>query len=198
MRIDRGDLILILLWGCGGFCLGWLICCTCRKKWLPLSLRSAAWLMFSIYLAALCYLTGMLDFVRNPAAVHTANIFTGFDLTPFRGHVFKPIVQNFLLFLPLGFLVPSVTPNTRWNLLKITLLGFGVSLCIELLQGFIGRLQEVDDLLMNTAGTAAGFLIWAALFRKELKLWQRALILIADAALTQALFQIILERVAIR
>ena len=199
MNIDRSDLLLILLWGCGAYCLGWALCCLHRQKRLPLlTVRSAAWLVFSIYAAALFYLTGMLDFLRNPLVVHRANIFTGFDLTPFRGHVYKPIVQNYLLFLPLGFLVPSVTPKRRWNLPKIVLLGFCVSLCIELLQGFIGRLQEVDDLLMNTAGAAAGFAVWAALFRRELKIWQRLLILAVTAVLTYAMLSGIARLCAMR
>ena len=199
MRLDRSDLLLILLWGCGGFTLGYLICCFRKRKWLPLlHVRTAAWFVFGIYLAALCYLTGILDFIRAPQSVHAANVFGNFDLTPFRGHVFTPIMQNFLLFLPLGFLVPSVTPKFRWNLAFAVLLGFSVSLCIELLQGFIGRLQEIDDLLMNTVGTAAGFLVWAALFRRELKLWQRCLILTVTALLTNAMFWGISQLVAIR
>lgn len=199
MNLDRSDYLLIVLWGCVAFVLGYALCCAYQKKRLPLlNVRCAAWLVFSIYLASLCYLTGMLDFIRNPAAVHSANIFTGFDLIPFRGHVYKPIVQNYLLFLPLGFLVPSVTPKCRWSLPKMMLLGLGVSLFIELLQGFIGRLQEVDDLLMNTAGTAAGFLVWAALFRRERRLWQRVLIIAVTALLTLAMLSGIAQLCAMR
>ena len=159
------------------FLLCYAVSCCKKKERLPLlTVRQAALLLFCFYLGALLSLTGLDGFFTNPD-LHLTNPFSGFDLTPFRGHVFKPILQNLFLFMPLGFLVSSVTPKVKWNIGKILLLGFSVSLTIELLQGFIYRQQEIDDIIMNTAGTAAGFLFFTGLFRQDQKLWQRALIL---------------------
>ena len=182
MRIDRWDIFFFVIWGCCAFAVGYAVSCFRQKKRQPLfTVRNAALLVFCCYGAALLYLTGMLEMIRYPGTIKLKNVFTGFDLTLFSGHVFHPILQNFLLFLPLGFFVPSVTPKVRWNLLRALLLGFCVSCTIELLQGLIGRLQEADDLAVNTAGAAAGYLVWAALFRREWKLWQRILVLILTA-----------------
>ena len=159
------------------FLLCYAASCIRQKKRLPLlTVRQAALLVFSCYLGALLSLTGLADLLWNPD-LHLTNIFKGFDLTPFRGHVFQPILENLYLFMPLGFLLPSVTPKTEWKLWKAAAVGFAVSLAIELLQGFIGRQQEVDDLIVNTAGACGGFLFWAALFRQEYRIWQRVLIL---------------------
>ena len=38
--------------------------------------------------------------------------------------------------------------------------GFGFSLLIEVFQLFNTRLSDVDDLIMNSLGTAVGFAIW--------------------------------------
>ena len=157
------------------------VSCLLEKKRLPLlTVRQAALLLFCLYIGAVSSLTGLIGFldIRNPD-LHLTNPFSGFDLTPFRGHVFKPILQNLFLLMPLGFLISSVTPKIKWNIGKIFLLGFGVSLTIEILQGFISRQQEIDDLIMNTAGACAGYLFFAAVFRKGLKLWQRVLIIAA-------------------
>lgn len=166
---------------CGGlsiFLLCFGVSCLRQRKRLPLlTVRQAALLIFSCYLAAVLSLTGLHGLFRNPD-FRLTNIFTGFDLTVFDGHIFKPIMQNLFLLMPLGFLMPSVTPKIDWRLWKILLLGFGVSLTIELLQGFVGRQQEVDDLIVNTAGAGTGYILWAVLFRKDLRLWQRILMLV--------------------
>ena len=155
------------------------VSCLRQKKCLPLlTVRQAALLLFCLYIGAVSSLTGLIGFldISNPE-LHLTNPFSGFDLTAFRGHVFKPILQNLFLLMPLGFLISSVTPKVKWNIGTIFLLGFGVSLTIELLQGFIYRQQEIDDLIVNTAGACAGYLFWAALFRAKYKIWQRAVLI---------------------
>ena len=185
MQIKRYDILCMLLWGCALFALSFGIQRLRSEKKQPLcSVRSAALLVFCCCCASILYLTGMFTFLTDPQRITLRCPFTGFDLTPFRGHVYLPILQNYLLFLPFGFLLPSVTPKIRWNLFRAAFCGLVISLCIELLQAMIGRRQEIDDLICNTAGTAAGFLAWAALFRKGRKPWQRILILAGTALLS--------------
>jgi glycopeptide antibiotics resistance protein len=70
---------------------------------------------------------------------------------------------NVLLFVPLGLLVPLVLPrmDRRWRVLA---LGAGVSLLVELAQLPMAgiRRADVNDLLMNVAGTALGWLIYTS------------------------------------
>lgn len=67
---------------------------------------------------------------------------------------------NVLLFVPLGYLVPSITAHAdRWW--KVVLIGFGFSLFIEIVQ-LITRLGWFDasDLLHNTLGALIGWVIY--------------------------------------
>jgi glycopeptide antibiotics resistance protein len=75
---------------------------------------------------------------------------------------------NVVAFIPLGLLGPEAIPSTRtWR--GALLLGFGMSLAIELAQLAIGlavgypyRMTDIDDLILNVAGTALGYAAWRA------------------------------------
>lgn len=79
---------------------------------------------------------------------------------------FQQVAMNVLLFLPLG-----VFARVLWKrgLIGTTLIGFTVSLMIELTQitanfgtaPFVYRIFDVDDLLNNTAGAMLGWLVGA-------------------------------------
>ena len=73
------------------------------------------------------------------------------------------IILNILLFVPFGYLVPSLFPRLR----HVVLLAFCVSLIIEVLQ-LVTRLgyADVDDLINNTIGAAIGTLIYNTLLKK--------------------------------
>jgi glycopeptide antibiotics resistance protein len=83
---------------------------------------------------------------------------------------FKMIVGNVLLFMPLGFYLPLVAKK-HMNVWKAVIIGFCVSLCIEVMQMLISllincryRAFDVDDLLLNTAGTVLGLVIFKLLY----------------------------------
>jgi glycopeptide antibiotics resistance protein len=77
------------------------------------------------------------------------------------------VVLNTLLFVPLGVLV------WRRTVRQAALLGFGVSLLIEITQltgnfgtaPFVYRIFDVDDLMTNTAGAALGWILATAITR---------------------------------
>jgi glycopeptide antibiotics resistance protein len=71
------------------------------------------------------------------------------------------LVGNFVAFLPLGMLVPLVRRRSSW--LAVVLIGFGLSTAIELTQlaislavGYGYRSADIDDVIVNTSGTAVG------------------------------------------
>jgi glycopeptide antibiotics resistance protein len=68
---------------------------------------------------------------------------------------------NVALFLPLGFLLPLLMPRLD-RLWRTVGAGLALSTAIELTQlAFPGvRRSDVNDVLMNTLGTALGFLAW--------------------------------------
>ena len=78
-------------------------------------------------------------------------------------HAIRNLGGNILLFVPLGFLLPRLFP--RLQSLKNTLLcTAAIILCVEILQLFtlLGYF-DIDDLILNTLGSAIGYgLHWLA------------------------------------
>ncbi len=77
--------------------------------------------------------------------------------------VFINLAGNVLLFSPFGIAIPLLEKrlNRVW---LVVLLGLAFSLVIELAQTFlIVRVFDVDDLILNAAGTLIGFLVYALL-----------------------------------
>lgn len=68
-------------------------------------------------------------------------------------------ILNIVLFVPLGVLAPLLF-REKTPLWKIALLGFVVSLTVELSQLVNLRATDVDDLIMNTLGALIGYGIY--------------------------------------
>ncbi len=71
------------------------------------------------------------------------------------------LLGNVVGFMPFGMILPLICRNAR-GFFFITFSGFTLSLCVEVTQ-LMTKLGsfDVDDLLMNTLGAAAGYLIFA-------------------------------------
>ena len=70
------------------------------------------------------------------------------------------ILGNIAAFVPLGIFVPIMFSN-KYNYIKMAIICFDVSLCIEIIQ-LVSRVGcfDVDDLLLNTLGGFIGYLIY--------------------------------------
>lgn len=73
------------------------------------------------------------------------------------------VLGNIVMFVPLGWLLAIAA--TRRRLLLPIATGIGLSMAIEVTQAFIGRAPDIDDVLLNGAGAAAGALITALIVR---------------------------------
>lgn len=73
---------------------------------------------------------------------------------------------NIGMFIPIGLLIPVI-----WKLKDktIILIGFLISLSIEISQLFLNRGTDIDDLLFNTFGTIIGLVIYKIISKKENK-----------------------------
>jgi glycopeptide antibiotics resistance protein len=96
---------------------------------------------------------------------------TGISLTLFETlggpHDNAYVIENILLFIPFGFLVPKM-----WKCLRripvCVFAGFCLSLTIEITQLLTQRGHfQVDDILMNTIGAGVGALFGLFRFRKS-------------------------------
>lgn len=81
--------------------------------------------------------------------------------TTLRSHVF--VIENLILFIPFGILLPLCLPKARKSWICI-LSGCMLSIFIETVQWMTKRgYCQLDDIIMNTLGTAAGWVIYAGI-----------------------------------
>lgn len=82
------------------------------------------------------------------------------------------LIYNVILFMPLGVAMPIILRKA--NLWKTTLVGFCITFVIEVLvQPFIERDPNMDDLLCNTLGALFGYLLFMLLRKIFPKLIER-------------------------
>jgi glycopeptide antibiotics resistance protein len=84
--------------------------------------------------------------------------------TPLDSPEWHFLAGNVLAFVPVGILVPLLRPTDGRPWLTVFVVGFSLSLAIELGQligslivGFNYRQADVDDLMVNTVGAMAGY-----------------------------------------
>ena len=75
----------------------------------------------------------------------------------------KNVLGNMIMFLPFGFFVSYYLKVEKINL--PLLLTFIASISIELVQLAIGRVFDVDDIILNLLGGTVGFFIYDILRR---------------------------------
>ena len=80
----------------------------------------------------------------------------------------KNIVGNILLFIPYGFFSSYYLNNKKIGTNVITCLV--ATLCIESIQYYIGRVFDIDDILLNVFGGFCGCLLYVALTAIKSKL----------------------------
>lgn len=70
------------------------------------------------------------------------------------------MIENVILFMPLGLLLPLIWRG--FGFVKTVVAGFLCTAFIELVQPFIMRDGTIDDVIFNTLGAAAGYLLYLA------------------------------------
>lgn len=115
--------------------------------------KTAAYLIFSFYLTAICFLVGFPNIVG-------IKIVWSYNFVPLHG-MLSDITNsylNVLLFVPLGIFIPCLWRKYR-SMMKTVGLGLLTSLGIEISQIFTFRATDIDDLITNVTGTMIGYLI---------------------------------------
>lgn len=80
------------------------------------------------------------------------------------------ILGNIMLFIPYGFLASYLLKNKKFSIISI--LTLIVSLTIETVQYYIGRVFDIDDIILNLLGGIIGFLIFIGIdaIRSKIKI----------------------------
>ena len=112
-------------------------------------------LVFAVYIIGVYHFTGagtLYEGLRFLPSFHPS-----YNLIPFSHHIDPAgYVLNAVLFLPLGFLVPLLWDKAD-RFLSVLGVGAAFSVFIELTQLLNVRASDVDDLILNAAGTVLGF-----------------------------------------
>lgn len=64
--------------------------------------------------------------------------------------------SNLLLFSPIGLFLPLLWKKFR-KIKNVILAGVLVSTSVEMIQFFIGRSSDIDDVFLNTLGVCVGY-----------------------------------------
>ncbi|MFK4144733.1 VanZ family protein [Streptomyces sp. NPDC004065] len=133
----------------------------------PWPLRLLAMLCAFVFMVAFAVVLARLTLEPSPAsaAIAHTNLRPGHSLRayleqPALRDTVKQIGGNLLLGVPFGVLVPVVAPRAR-GALRVLLLTAVVMLLVEFAQGALitGRAFDIDDVILNTAGALAGYLL---------------------------------------
>ncbi len=116
-------------------------------------------------LAFVIYILLLFELVTNTDLVSYSNNFIPFKEI-FRYQIgsrqfYLNVVGNIVIFLPFGFFISLYLNSQKLN--RPLIITFITSLTIELVQMFIGRSFDVDDILLNCLGGICGFLLFIGL-----------------------------------
>ncbi len=94
----------------------------------------------------------------------------GYNLVPFT-EIFRykigselfmyNVIGNILIFVPFGYFVSSYIKASRVS--HILFISLVTSLTVEIVQNRIGRSFDIDDIILNVAGSILGFLLFIGL-----------------------------------
>jgi glycopeptide antibiotics resistance protein len=120
-------------------------------------------LLFIIYALLLFYAVTYQDPVSNP--IGTYNLIPFKELSRYQigsAKFFKNIIGNLVIFIPFGIFVSYYLKKKRFKLIFI--LSLITSITIEFAQRLIiGRVFDVDDIILNVSGGCIGYLIYIIL-----------------------------------
>ncbi len=144
--------------------------------------QKMGWVLFLGYLALLVY---FLFFAESFGRSESARSGYAYNLTPFKEimrfwtyreklgmrAVMLNIVGNIVAFMPGGFFLPIISRRSKkWY--NTVWIGFFFSLLVESAQLIfkVGSF-DVDDLMLNTAGAALGYVLYQAV--QHARIWRR-------------------------
>lgn len=133
--------------------------------------KEIAMLFFILYMMCLFYVVTFQD-IDVPTV--------GYNLVPFKEmfrysfgsyKFFKNVLGNMIMFVPFGFFVSYILRKTklRWVVL-ITLI---ISLTIEFTQVNIGRIFDIDDVILNVLGGSLGYYFFSFIYFIKINLCKK-------------------------
>lgn len=119
--------------------------------------------VFVIYIMCLFYVVTFQDI--------DGQSISGYNIIPFKEMFrysigsrlfFKNVIGNLIMFIPFGFFTSYILRDSklRW----ILVITFITSLTIEITQAYIGRVFDIDDIILNNIGGIIGYYMFSFLY----------------------------------
>ena len=134
-----------------------------------ISIRHFLWVYVFLFYLSLVYKVTQIATVWDISRYETWIRVNQINLTLFDTAGSTTYLLNILLFMPLGFLLPTIWPQFR-KMKNTVCAGFFFSLAIELNQLLNNRITDVDDLFTNTLGAIIGYVLYKVLYTALFKL----------------------------
>lgn len=119
------------------------------------------WVYVFLFYLSLVYRVTQIATVWDISNYETWIRVSQINLTLFDTAGSTTYLLNIVLFMPLGFLLPTIWPHFR-KMKNTVCAGFLFSLAIELSQLLNNRITDIDDLFTNTLGAMVGYLLYRA------------------------------------
>ncbi|WP_329767199.1 VanZ family protein [Bacillus nitratireducens] len=129
-----------------------------------ISILHFLWVYVFLFYLSLVYGVTQIATVWDISRYETWIRVSQINLTLFDTAGSTAYLLNILLFMPLGFLLPTIWPHFR-KMKNTVCAGFFFSLAIELNQLLNNRITDIDDLFTNTLGAIIGYVIYRVLFK---------------------------------
>lgn len=145
-----------------------------RRPWKSGDRKDVVRVVYDVYMTCLLILVFEGDYGTPAEMINSfrERLATGeaISLTPFQtitgfldwgstDDIWINIISNFVIFIPIGFLLPCLRKEFRqiWAIAPVC---FGLPVFIEFFQLFIGRHTDIDDVMLNFLGGMFGWIIY--------------------------------------
>ncbi|HDR7655026.1 VanZ family protein [Bacillus wiedmannii] len=145
------------------FCIVFQIGCYFNAK-RNISILHFLWVYVFLFYLSLVYGVTQIATVWDISRYETWIRVSQINLTLFDTAGSTTYLLNIVLFMPFGFLLPTIWPKFR-KMKNTVCAGFFFSLAIELNQLLNNRITDIDDLFTNTLGAIIGYVLYRALFK---------------------------------
>ncbi|KLA32209.1 VanZ family protein [Bacillus cereus] len=133
------------------------------------SIRHFLWVYVFLFYLSLVYGVTQIATVWDISRYETWIRVSQINLTLFDTAGSTTYLLNIVLFMPLGFLLPTIWPQFR-KMKNTVCAGFFFSLAIELNQLLNNRITDIDDLFTNTLGAIVGYVLYKILYTTLFKM----------------------------
>ncbi|PHB52227.1 VanZ family protein [Bacillus toyonensis] len=129
-----------------------------------ISILHFLWVYVFLFYLSLVYKVTQIATVWDISRYETWIRVSQINLTLFDTAGSTTYLLNIVLFMPLGFLLPTIWPQFR-KMKNTIYAGFFFSLAIELSQLLNSRITDIDDVFTNTLGAIIGYVLYRVLFK---------------------------------